>query len=63
MPFWPHWTIGGVLSIGIITSLAGLGWMLALQRSHREFFSGAAMRDGYPITDDDKVVRVAVPVE
>ncbi len=25
MPFWPHWTIGGVLSIGIVTALIGLG--------------------------------------
>jgi len=63
MPFWPHWTVGGVLSIGIGTALVGLGWMLALQRSHRDFFSGAAMRDGYSITDDDKVVRVAEPVD
>jgi amino acid transporter len=62
MPFWPHATIGGVLSIGIVTALVGLAWMLALQRSHREFFSGASMRDGYSITDDDKVVRVAAPV-
>jgi len=59
MPFWPGWTIGGVLSIGIITSVIGLGWMLALHRTQREFFSGAAMRDGYSITDDDRVVRVA----
>jgi hypothetical protein len=58
MPFWPHWTVGGVLSIGIVTCLAGLAWMLALQRTQREFFSGASMRDGYSITDDDRVVRV-----
>jgi hypothetical protein len=63
MPFWPHATIGGVLSIGVITALVGLAWMLALQRSQRAFFSGAAMRDGYAITDDGKVVRVAEPVE
>jgi len=59
MPFWPHATIGGVLSIGIITAVIGLGWMLALHRTQREFFSGASMRDGYSITDDDRVVRVA----
>jgi hypothetical protein len=35
--------------------------MLSLQRSHRAFFSGASMRDGYSVTDDDKVVRVAEP--
>lgn len=58
MPFWPHWTIGGVLSIAIITALAGLAWMLSLQRSHREFFSGQAMREGVSITDDDRVLRV-----
>jgi amino acid transporter len=59
MPFWPHWTIGGVLSIGIITALVGLAWMLSLQRKYREFFSGQSMRDGVSITDDDKVVTVS----
>jgi amino acid transporter len=63
MPMWPHATIGGVLSIGIVTALIGLAWMLALQRSHRAFFSGASMRDGYSITDDDKVVRTAPAAE
>jgi amino acid transporter len=63
MPFWPHWTIGGVLSIGVITALIGLAWMLALQRSKRAFFSGASMREGYSITEDDQVVLVAEPVE
>jgi amino acid transporter len=58
MPFWPHWTIGGVLSIAAITALAGLGWMLALQRSQREFFSGRSLRAGVSFTDDDRVVRV-----
>jgi amino acid transporter len=62
MPFWPHMTIGGVLSIGIVTSLIGLAWMLSLQRSHREFFSGASLREGYSVTDDDRVVRVSAPV-
>jgi len=37
--------------------------MLALQRSQRAFFSGASMRDGYSITEDDTVVAVAAPVE
>ena len=59
MPFWPHWTIGGVLSIGIITALVGLAWMLSLQRKYREFFSGRSMREGVSITDDDKVVTVS----
>jgi hypothetical protein len=61
MPFWPHWTIGGVLPIGGVTALVGLAWMPALQRSHRDYFSGASMSDGYSITADDKVVRVAGP--
>jgi amino acid transporter len=63
MPFWPHWTIGGVLSIGIITALVGLAWMLSLRRSQREFFSGASMREGYSITDDDTVVRVTAAAD
>lgn len=58
MPFWPHWTVGGVLSIGIITGLIGLGWMLATQPFKKEFFSGRSMREGYSITDDDKIVAV-----
>jgi hypothetical protein len=63
MPFWPHWTIGGVLSIGIITALIGLAWMLSLRRSQRAFFSRESMREGYSITDDDKVVRVGAAVD
>jgi amino acid transporter len=58
MPFWPHATIGGVLSIGIVTALVGLAWMLSLQRRYREFFSGQSMRQGVSITDDDTVVTV-----
>jgi amino acid transporter len=63
IPFWPHWTIGGVLSIGIITALIGLAWMLSLRRSQRAFFSGASMREGYSITDDDTVVRVGATAD
>ena len=59
MPFWPHWTVGGVLSIGIITALIGLAWMLALIPTHREFFSGQSMREGVSFTDDDEVVAVS----
>jgi amino acid transporter len=59
MAFWPHWTVGGVLSIGIITSLVGLAWMLATQPFKKEFFSGRSMKEGYSITDDDRVVPIA----
>jgi hypothetical protein len=59
MPFWPHATIGGVLSIGIVTALVGLAWMLSLQRKYREFFSGESMREGVSFTDDDKVVTIS----
>ena len=59
MPFWPHATIGGVLSIAIVTALVGLGWMLSLQRKYREFFSGRSMREGVSFTDDDKVVTIS----
>ena len=31
MPFFPHWDIGGVLLIGIITAVAGLVFMLAMR--------------------------------
>jgi amino acid transporter len=59
MPFWPHATIGGVLSIGIVTALVGLAWMLSLQRKYREFFSGESMREGISFTDDDEVVTIS----
>ena len=59
MPFWPNWTIGGVLSIGIVTALVGLGWMLSLQRKYREFFSGESMREGIAFTEDDEVVTIS----
>jgi amino acid transporter len=59
MPFWPHATIGGVLSIGIVTALVGLAWMLSLQRKYREFFSGESMREGIAFTDDDEVVTIS----
>ena len=59
MPFWPHATIGGVLSIGIVTALVGLAWMLSLQRKYREFFSGQSMREGTSFTEDDKVVTIS----
>jgi amino acid transporter len=59
MPFWPHATIGGVLSIGIVTALVGLAWMLSLQRKYREFFSGESMRAGISFTDDDEVVTLS----
>jgi amino acid transporter len=58
MPFWPHATIGGVLSIAGITAIVGLAWMLSLQRKYREFFSGESMREGVSFTDDDEVVQV-----
>lgn len=59
LPFWPHWTVGGVLSIGVVTALVGLAWMLSLQRKYREFFSGESMREGISFTDDDEVVTIS----
>ncbi len=47
--------------------IIGLVWMLDCQRTQREFFSGASMRSGLSVTDDDQAVQVgaepAVPVE
>ena len=48
-----------MLSIGIVTALAGLAWMLSLQRKYREFFSGESMREGISFTDDDEIVTIA----
>lgn len=60
-------TIGGTLIVVGLTVIIGLVWMLACQRTQREFFSGASMRSGLSITDDDQVVQVggkpAVPIE
>ena len=52
------WHVGGTLLVVIITTLVGLGWMLITERTHQEFFSGAAMRSGLSLTDDDEIVRV-----
>jgi amino acid transporter len=61
MPFYPHWHVGGVMSIGLITALIGLAWMIWLHaiRRNREFFSGESLRAGFSVTDDDRVVRVS----
>lgn len=53
------WHVGGTLLVIIITTLVGLGWMLICQRTHPQFFSGASMRSGLSLTDDDEIVRVA----
>jgi hypothetical protein len=51
--------VGGVLSIGVVTALVGLAWMLSLQRKYREFFSGESMREGTSFTDGDEVVTIS----
>ncbi len=53
------WHVGGTLFVVIMTTLVGLVWMVSLQRGHREYFSGATMRAGLSLTDDDEIVRVA----
>jgi len=59
LPFPPHWTVGGVLIVGIVTSVVGLGCMLAMQVTRPAFFRGQTMHSGLSITDDDEVVRIA----
>ncbi len=56
------WHVGGTMFVLILTTLAGLGWMFALQPRHPRFFSGETMREGRVLTDDDEVVRVT-PVD
>jgi hypothetical protein len=48
-----------VLSIGILAAAVGLAWMLALHPAGVLLRRVDARREGYSITDDDRVVRVA----
>ena len=57
MPFFPHWDIGGVLLIGVITAAAGLVLMVAMRVKSPAFFRGETMREGVSITEDGQVVR------
>jgi amino acid transporter len=60
IPFYPHWRIGGVLSIWIIAVAIGLVFMVIMNRRHPKFFHGDTLRDGISITDDYRVLRVLV---
>jgi hypothetical protein len=57
MPFAPHWRIGGVLSIGIVTALAGLVWMLTERKLRPGFFRGE-MQSEVALTEDGEIVQV-----
>ncbi len=57
MPFAPHWRVGGVLSIGFVTALAGLVWMLTERARKPEFFRGE-MESQVALTDDGQVIQV-----
>jgi amino acid transporter len=57
MPFVPHWQVGGVLSIAIITTLAGLAWMETQRRLGPGFFKGQ-MQSEVALTDDGQVIPV-----
>ena len=58
LPFPPHWTIGGVLIVAVVTVVVGLGCMFAMERYRPAFFRGETMHTGLSITDDDQVVRI-----
>ena len=58
MPFFPHWRLGGVLVVAAITAIIGLGLMFAMRIARPAFFTGATMKLGLSITDDDQVVRL-----
>ena len=59
LPFPPHWTVGGVIIIGIVTTVIGLGCMYAMERTSPAYFRGETLHTGLSITDDDQVVRIA----
>jgi len=56
-------TIGGALLIVVITTIIGLIWMLVSERTQPEYFSGESMRSGLSLTEDDRIVQVAVGPE
>jgi hypothetical protein len=56
-----HWEVGGVLLIGIVTTLLGLIAMIACRISRPAFFTDRALRYGPAITDEGAVVEVKPP--
>jgi len=44
-----------VLSIGVITALIGLACMFAYNAVRLAFFRGDTLREGFSITEDDRV--------
>ncbi len=62
LPFPPHWTVGGVVIIGLVTTVIGFACMYAMKRTSPEYFRGETLHTGLSITDDDRVVRIATDV-
>ena len=58
LPFFPHWHLGGVLIIGIVTTIVGFACMYAMRVRRPAFFTDGTIHSGLSITDDDQVVHL-----
>ncbi len=61
LPVAPHWRLGGVLLVGIATTLLGLGCMVAWRFVRPDYFRGETLHSGVSITEDARVVRMDDP--
>ena len=48
MPFWPHWHMGGVFVIEMITLLVGVVLMVTFSRARPAFFRGEVLNRDTP---------------
>ena len=48
LPFWPHWHMGGVFVIDVITILIGVVIMVAYSRARPAFFRGEVLNRDTP---------------
>jgi amino acid transporter len=54
LPLPPHWQVGGVFVIGVVTALIGVVLMLIARAAYKPFFSGQVLS---PIADLAEIVR------
>jgi hypothetical protein len=58
IPFYPHWRVGGVLSIVILAMVIGLASMVIMNLLRPKYFHGGTLREGVSVTDDHRVLRI-----
>jgi amino acid transporter len=59
IPFYPHWRVGGVLSIVILAVVIGLASMVIMNLLRPKYFHGDTLHEGVSITDDHRVLRTS----